>query len=213
MYRQDLAYASLLQIFSVHASRILVCIGARRGANLGQLPPPWNLKMMTSYAVPVENTLKFSLAPSALKSNIVSSRGFAPLWKNSCGRPCHRPSALASNTLKSSLERRKNREILVRAFGAPKNRSFLSVHTGLPPSGKIPAGVHDSSPWAPAEIFREGAKPPTLLNVDTFSARRTKIDHFPARRRRKRTAFLRFCVVFDQNIGYLMRAPKARAKN
>ena len=32
-------------------------------------PPLWNLKMMTSYAVPVENTLKFSLAPSAITSN------------------------------------------------------------------------------------------------------------------------------------------------
>ena len=30
------------------------------GGNLGQLPPPWNLKMMTSYALSVQNTLKFS---------------------------------------------------------------------------------------------------------------------------------------------------------
>ena len=65
---------------------------------------------MTSYAVPVQNTIKFSLAPSALATttfklslkrrkiaksfvraarlaSLVSSRGFAPLWKNSCGRP------------------------------------------------------------------------------------------------------------------------------
>ena len=33
--------------------------------NLGQLPP-WNLKIMTSYTVPVKNILKFSHAPSAL---------------------------------------------------------------------------------------------------------------------------------------------------
>ena len=97
-------------------SQASIIIGARRrGGNLGQLPPPWNLKMITSYDVPVENTLRFSLAPSALPSNtlkfslkrrnrenfssrlrrakkyviFVSPRGFAPpLWKNSCGRPC-----------------------------------------------------------------------------------------------------------------------------
>ena len=30
------------------------------GGNLGKLPPPWNLKMMTSYALSVQNTLTFS---------------------------------------------------------------------------------------------------------------------------------------------------------
>ena len=69
---------------------------------------------MTSYAVPVETTLKFSLAPSAL----------------------------ASNNLKFRLKRRKIAKICVRAFGAPKNRSVLSVRAVLPPSGKIPAGAH-----------------------------------------------------------------------
>ena len=34
--------------------------------------PPWNLKMMTSYAVPVEDTLKNALAPPALASNTVT---------------------------------------------------------------------------------------------------------------------------------------------
>ena len=77
-------------------------------------PPPWNLKMMTSYAVPMENTLKFSVAPSVL----------------------------ASITLKLSLKRRKVAKLFVRAFGEPKNRSLLSVHAVLPPSGKIPAGAH-----------------------------------------------------------------------
>ena len=57
-------------------------MSARRGGNLGQLHPPWNLKMMTSYAVAVQNIPKFSLAPSALESN----------------------------TLKFSLKRRRNRE-------------------------------------------------------------------------------------------------------
>ena len=83
------------------------------GATWGSCPP-WNLKIMTSYAVPVENTLKFSLAPSAL----------------------------ALFTLKLRLKRRKIAKIFVRAFGAPKNRSFLSVLAVLPPSGKIPAGAH-----------------------------------------------------------------------
>ena len=50
---------------NVKTRKILqVLIGARRGGSLGQLhPPPWNLKMMTSYAVSVEDTLKFTLVP------------------------------------------------------------------------------------------------------------------------------------------------------
>ena len=90
-----------------------VRIGARRGWQPGAAaPPPWNLKVMTSYAVPVEDTLKFSFAPRSLASNTLklslkrrkiakvsfapsarqkqvifaSSRGFAsPLWKNPAG--------------------------------------------------------------------------------------------------------------------------------
>ena len=58
------------------------------GGNLAQLPPPWNLKMMMSYAASVQNNLKFLLAPLAL----------------------------ASNTLKLSLRRRKIAKIFVRAF-------------------------------------------------------------------------------------------------
>ena len=89
-------------------------IGARRGGNLGQLPPTPNLKMMTSYAVSVQNTIKFSLAPPAL----------------------------ASNNSKLNLKRRKIRKNFRCAESAPKNRSFLSVHAVLPPSGKISAGAH-----------------------------------------------------------------------
>ena len=64
-------------------AREYYCIHRRPegGATWGSCPPPWNLKMMTSYAVAVENTLKFSLAQSAL----------------------------ASTTLKLSLQRQKNR--------------------------------------------------------------------------------------------------------
>ena len=36
-------------------------------------PPPWNLKTMTSYAVSVQSTLKFSLAPSRLASDTLKS--------------------------------------------------------------------------------------------------------------------------------------------
>ena len=78
------------------------------GGNLAQLPPTWNLKMMMSYAPFMHNIVKLFLAPWALASNtlklslrcrkiakilvrafviFVSPRGFAPLWKNSCGRP------------------------------------------------------------------------------------------------------------------------------
>ena len=70
--------------------------------------------MMTSYAVPVEITLKFSLVPSALASHI----------------------------LKLSLKRRKTREnFRSRLRRAEKQVILVSPH-GLAPSGKIPVGVH-----------------------------------------------------------------------
>ena len=43
-------------------------MGARRGATWGSCPP-WILKMTTPYAGSVQNTVKISLAPSALASN------------------------------------------------------------------------------------------------------------------------------------------------
>ena len=65
-------------------------IGDRRGATWGSCPPPWNLKMMTSYAVLVENNLKFSLAPSALASNTLKFCliSFAPSARRKMGHFC-----------------------------------------------------------------------------------------------------------------------------
>ena len=89
--------------------------GNRRGGQSAAVTPTQNLKVVTSHAVSVQNTPKFSLAPSALGSPYlklilkrrkncenfclslwcaekyvisVSPRGFAPLYKNFCGRPC-----------------------------------------------------------------------------------------------------------------------------
>ena len=39
----------------------------------GTVAPLWNLEMMTSYAVSVQNNLRFSFAPSALASNTITS--------------------------------------------------------------------------------------------------------------------------------------------
>ena len=94
-------------------------MGARRRG--GTCPQPsWNLKKMTSYASLLWNTLKFSLAPSALKiktltqslkcgksaknfllrlwrtekqSTFLGVVGFAPFRKIFCGRPCPWASA------------------------------------------------------------------------------------------------------------------------
>ena len=78
-------------------------------------PSQWNLKMMTSYALPVENTLKFSVAPSA------------PAW----------------HALKLSLKRRKYLEkFRSRLRRAVKKIIFVSP-CGFTPSGKIPAGAHE----------------------------------------------------------------------
>ena len=41
-------------------------MGAGRGVQGGALAPPWNLKVMTSYAVCKQNAMKILLAPSAL---------------------------------------------------------------------------------------------------------------------------------------------------
>ena len=40
-------------------------MGVTRGVQGGANAPPWNLKMMTSYVLPQQITLIFSLAPSA----------------------------------------------------------------------------------------------------------------------------------------------------
>ena len=41
-------------------------MSARRGGKGGTCPPPLEFEKMTSYAAALQNTLKFSLAPSAL---------------------------------------------------------------------------------------------------------------------------------------------------
>ena len=71
---------------------------------------------MTSYAAVLQNTLKFSLEPSAL----------------------------ALDTLHFSLKRReKNAKNFVDLlYGAPKTCRLFKVSVILPPSGKISAGAH-----------------------------------------------------------------------
>ena len=89
--------------------------GCPEGGQPGAVAPhPWNLKIMASYAVSVQNTLKFLLASSAL----------------------------ASITLKVSLKRRKNRENFRSRLRRAKNRPCSRDHAGLPPCGKIRAGAH-----------------------------------------------------------------------
>ena len=71
----------------------------RRRLRPGAVAPYWNLKMMTSYAASVQNTLKFSLVPKIAQfsfapsvrrkiGHFCQSTRFDPLWKKSCGRPC-----------------------------------------------------------------------------------------------------------------------------
>ena len=57
----------ILSVITSPKSILSKCIVHRRpeGVTWGSCPP-WNLKMMTSYAVFVQNALKFSLAPFAL---------------------------------------------------------------------------------------------------------------------------------------------------
>ena len=87
------------------------------GKGEGHLPP-LEFKKMTSYAAVLQNTLKFSLEPSAL----------------------------ALDTLHFSLKRReKNAKNFVDLlYGAPKTCRLFKVSVILPPSGKISAGAHGS---------------------------------------------------------------------
>ena len=98
-----------------------------QGGQGGHLPPPLEFEKMTSYADVLRNTLKFSLASSAL----------------------------AIDTLYFSLKWHKKAKTIVCAFGAPKNgqffarraknmSTFLSVRLVVlppPPLKKISAGA------------------------------------------------------------------------
>ena len=101
-------------------------MGARRGGRQGGTCPTLEFAKMTSYSVALQNTLKFSLVPSAL----------------------------AIDTLYFSLKRRKKRKIFRlrpgRAekmvhfwYGTPKTCQIVKVSVVLPPSGKFSAGAHD----------------------------------------------------------------------
>ena len=76
---------------------LLTLMGARRGGQRGALAPPLEFEKMTSYTAILQNTLKFSLAPSAL----------------------------AIHTLHFSLKRRKNVKMVDLSHGAPKNGRFF----------------------------------------------------------------------------------------
>ena len=99
-------------------------MGARRGGARGALVP-LEFEKMTSYAAVLQNTLKFSLAPSVL----------------------------AIDTLYFSLKHRKNAHIFVGALGAPKTGRFFvrrpktdqlfQVVVVSPPLEKISASAHE----------------------------------------------------------------------
>ena len=104
--------------FSTHLPKISVdmCerISHRRGgATYRAVAPYWNLKMMTSYAVSVQNTLKILFAPSALATTILEC-------------------SLNRQNFRSRLPPTARRKI----------GDFLSVIEVFPPSGKILADTH-----------------------------------------------------------------------
>ena len=95
-------------------------MGARRGggatAPWGTCPTPthWNLKRMTSYGVSVQNTLDFSLAPSALASY-----------------PQIQPMTL-----------KESRKCSFAPSARRKINYFLPIHAVFP-SGTVPRGAHE----------------------------------------------------------------------
>ena len=91
-YHKRCVYNSITSFVQM-STAWLDAMGVSRGANA----PPWNLKMMTSYAVPLLNTLNFSLAPSAL------------VW----------------NTPKFSLNPQKSRIFALFAVGTQKINNFF----------------------------------------------------------------------------------------
>ena len=82
-------------------------------------------KKMTSYAAVLQNTLKFSLAPSALTTNNLY---FSLKRRKKTQKFSFAPSA-----------RRKMVDFL---YGAPKTCQLFKVSVVLPPYGKISAGAH-----------------------------------------------------------------------
>ena len=107
---------------------LVMPIGARRGGQPGAVAPPLEL----------END-----------DVICSSLGKYPKIFARARRSHQIP-------LKLSLKRRKIAKIFVRACGAPKNRSLLSIRAILTPSEKIPAGAHGHAYcWNDHKLARE----------------------------------------------------------
>ena len=78
---------------------LIISMGVSRGVQGGANAPPWNLKIMPSNVVPLQNTLNFSLAPSAF----------------------------GTIALKLSLKRRKIAKILIVCPQRAKNRPFFNL--------------------------------------------------------------------------------------
>ena len=98
-------------------------MGARRG---GGAHAPLEFEKMTSYAAVLQNTLKFSLAPSALALYIL----YFSLKRR-------------EKTQKFSFAPSARRKMVDYLYGAPKTCRLSKVSVTLPPSGKISAGAHD----------------------------------------------------------------------
>ena len=100
--------------------------GRPQGGKWAHLPPtPLEFEKMTSYAAVLRNTLKFSLAPSAL--------ALATLYFSLKPR---------EKTQKFSFAPSARSKVVDFLYGAPKTCRLLKLSVILPPSGKISAGAH-----------------------------------------------------------------------
>ena len=117
--------------------------GGARGA---LAPPPLEFEKMTSYAAVLQNTLKFSLAPSALA---IYTLNFSIKRREKTQQCSFAPSA-----------RRKMVDFL---YGAPKTCWVCKVSVTLSPSGKISVGAHDSEEDGVAAVSQVIQLPPPPL--------------------------------------------------
>ena len=140
-------------------------MGAGRGVQGGALAPPWNLKMMTSYAVFKQNILKNFAR--ACRSRIITPIFCSNLWKI-CKKIAILTSAQNMTSCLLASKPLENVGYVQKIFGmcTPLGKSVCtpllqSRYATMHPPENHPVGAHDNSLYDLTNYLKQRLKIPT----------------------------------------------------